>query len=339
MKCFNCNATTATPLLMCPATAQCGTPFKAQSLPWKKPEPTAAYVDKVFSAHRAEGSSIFYPLATADLGENITTVYELTSCAGGCCCQTNTLSPDAVFEIQNSYVQLDCLSVAEAAPATITPDMVTVNGETVNDVTQSSGLFVANISNLITELTNPACLAQGLPSQAYLLLQNIPGLQMRVRLGFEGVVRSGGVLYRFKLYMANNEAIPLLQGTTTSFAVASVNIPCIENGMIPAITFRFDGTADVINPVLSVTEDNDTNEVTVNLNCTLGITPLAYVEVVRRTLMMVTAAEPADCASCGLDGFRMFAGTACCGAQDPTGTNRDSGIIRCNTCPGARREN
>ncbi len=322
MRCNNCNATQATPLLSCPDTGVCGTPFNPTCLTWKPQVPTALYADKVFSAHRAVGSSMFYTLDTSATPDNFLSVYELTPCNAGGCCPTNLLSEDAVFEIQNTYVQLDCLSVAGvggAAP-TIPADNVTVNGTAVCGITEEGGRFTADISCLMAQLMNPTCTAQGLPSKAFLLLQDIGNLQFRIRIGIEGVVRSCGILYRFKAYIANNEAIALPGTLTTSFAVAEVNIPCIENGAIPVITFRFDGRAELINPVITATPVADATaceSVTLNITGTLAMIPQVSVEVIRNTLLLVDGAELQDCTSCGLDGFTMFAGASCCD-PDPT---------------------
>lgn len=341
MKCYNCNATQAAPLLSCPDTGVCGTPFQAKNLPWKKAESAAVYADKIFSAHKADGSSLFYALNTADTPENFVSAYELTPCTGGCCCGTGTLSEDAVFEIRKSYVQLDCFSVNEPEPSgpstVITPAQVTVNGAAVNGITFENGRYTADLSNIIGDLINPVCAAQDLPSDAYLLLQGIGNLEFRVRFGFEGVVRSCGALYRFKVYVATNEAILLPEAQTTSFAIAKANIPCIENGNSPVLSFRFGGDAQVINPQLSVTVDDTAdpcNGVTVNLTATLGITPAVYAEVVRRTLMMINGAELCDDCKCGLDGFNLFAAGACC-EETPQQTDNTSGIIRC----GCNRNN
>ena len=331
MKCYNCNATEAAPLVSCPDVGVCGSAFDPQKLNWRKATGAAAYVDRIFSAHKAPGSSLFYALDTAG-SENFVSAYELTPCNGGGCCCSAGLSGDAVFEIQNSYIQLDCFSVNETAAsgapsAVITPENVTVNGTAVAGVTQSSGVYTADISTLPL---NPVCLAQGLPSKAYILLQNIGSLQMRLRLGFEGVVRSCGTLYRFKVYIANNESILLPDGQTTSFAVAEANIPCTENGNAPVLTFRFGGKAEVINPVLTVTVTDETdpcNGVTVNLAATLGITPMVYAEVVRSTLMLIQGAEACDDCSCGLSGFEIFSGRDCC-AKAPVQPSGSSGLIR-----------
>ena len=343
MKCNNCNATQATPLLSCPDTAVCGTPFCPKALAWNREEPTALYADKVFSAHKATGSSIFYPLNTAVTPDNYVSSYELTPCSGGCCC-SNGLAEDAVFEIQKSYVQLDCFSVNEAAApgapsAVITPENVTVNGLPVAAVTQTNGRYTADISNIIGGILNPICTAQCLGSKAFILLQNIGVLEFRVRFGFEGVVRSCGTLYRFKVYIANNEAIPLPTDQTTSFAIAEANIPCIEYGNAPVLSFRFGGDIQVINPQLSVTVTDETdacNGVAVNLSATLGITPLVYAEVIRNTLLLVNGAELKDDCSCGMDGFNLYAGQNCCDTDviptPPRSTS--SGVIRRCGCQG-----
>ncbi|MBO5247807.1 MAG: hypothetical protein J6B54_00725 [Clostridia bacterium] len=327
MKCNNCNATQATPLLSCPDTAVCGADFCPERLAWGKEKPIAFYADKIFSAHKATGSSIFYPLNTAVAADNFVSNYELTPCSGcGCCC-ANGLSADAVFEIQKSYVELDCFSVDETtapgAPSTvITPANVTVNGAAVAAVTQENGRYTADISNIIGELLNPVCTAQCLPSEAFILLQDIGTLEFRVRFGFEGVVRSCGALYRFKVYIANNEAIALPEGQTTSFAIAKANIPCIEYGNAPVLSFRFGGTAQVINPQMSVTVTDETdtcNGVTVNLIATLGITPLVFAEVVRNTLILVNGSEGKNDCACGMDGFELYAGQDCCNPpSEPT---------------------
>ncbi|MBO5222425.1 MAG: hypothetical protein J6C26_08930 [Clostridia bacterium] len=339
MKCYNCNATEAAPLVSCPDVGVCGTAFDPKNLQWNKVGSSAAYVNKVFSAHKATGSSLFYALNTAENAENFVSAYELTPCTGGGCCCSQGLSSDAVFEIRKSYVQLDCFSVNETAAAgepsaVIGPENVTVNGTPVGGVTQSNGVYTADISTLPL---NPVCLAQGLPSKAYILLQNIGSLRMRLRLGFEGVVRSCGALYRFKVYIANNEAILLPVEQTTSFAVAEANIPCTENGNTPVLTFRFGGGADVINPVLSVAVTDDTdpcNGVTVNLTATLGITPKVYAEVVRNTLMLINGAELCDDCPCGLAGFEIFAGHECCNGTVPSQPSPSSGLIRPCGCNG-----
>ncbi len=317
MRCNNCNATQATPLLSCPDTGVCGTPFCPANLPWKPQVPTALYADKVFSSHRAEGSSLFYTLDTSATPDNFLSVYELTPCNAGGCCPTNLLSEDAVFEIQKTYVQMDCFGVAGVGGAdpTIPVANVTVNGTAVCGITEENGQFRADISCLMGALMNPICTAQGLPSKAFLLLQDIGNLEFRIRIGVEGVVRSCGILYRFKAYLANNADITLPGTLTTSFAVAEVNIPCIENGSTPVITFRFGARGELINPVLTATpvaDATDCNTVTLNLAGTLAIIPQVSVEVIRNTLMLVDAAELQDCTACGLDGFNLFAGNECC---------------------------
>lgn len=343
MKCYNCNATEAAPLVSCPNSGNCGASFDPGCLTWKKAEGAAAYVNRVFSAHKATGSSLFYALNTADTPNNFVSSYELIPCNGvGGCCPTG-LSSDAVFEIQKSYVQVDCFSVNEtAAPgeasAVITPENVTVNGLAVEGVTQNNGVYTADITNIPL---NPSCLARGLSSKAFILLQDIGSLRLRLRLGFEGVVRSCGTLYRFKVYIANNESILLPPGLTASFAVAEANIPCTENGNAPVLTFRFGGVAEVINPVLTATvtdEADPCNGITVNLAATLGLTPTVYAEVVRNTLMMIQGAELLDDCPCGLAGFEIFAGYDCCKENTPpsTGTNASSGLIRNCGCNGTR---
>ena len=336
MKCYNCNATQATPIPVCPDSAACGCSFQATKLTWKKAEPFAFYADKIFSAHRAEGSSIFYPLNTAVLGDNFVSAYELTPCTGGCCCSASTLSPDAVFEIQKSYVQLDCFSVNDPVPpgeasGVISPENVTVNGLPVDGVTVTAGRYIADVTTALSSLTNPTCVAQGLPSKAYILLQGIDNLQMRLRFGFEGVVRSCGTLYRFKVYLANNETLLLPAEQTTSFAVAEANSPCAEYGYAPVISFRFGGRAAVINPQLSVTvvdEADPCNGIRLDLTATLGITPLVYAEVVRSTLMLVDGAELGDDCTCGMDGFSLYANNDCCTpAKGTAQTSNTSGIL------------
>jgi len=342
MKCYNCNATEAAPPVSCPNPGLCGGAFDPQTLNWTKAGPVAAYVNRIFSAHRAPGSSLFYALNTAETAENFLSAYELSPCNGtGCCCSAG-LSSDAVFEIRKSYVQLDCFSVNEtAAPGTpsavITPENVTVNGVAAESVTQSNGVYTADISAVPPDVT---CQAQGLPSRTFILLQDIGSLQMRLRLGFEGVVRSCGTLYRFKAYLANRESILLPPALTASFAVAEANVPCTENGYAPVLTFRFGASAEIINPVLSVTVTDETdpcNGITVNLTATLGITPFVSAEVARNTLMLITGAEYCDGCSCGMDGFSIFCGGSCCDpAPAPSRGNGSSSLVRpCGRCGNA----
>ncbi len=346
MKCNNCNATQATPILLCPDVSACGKPFCPEVLSWNKDGALAAYVDKIFSAHKATGSSIFYPLDTTATPDNFVSSYELTPCFGGCCCP-NGLTADAVFEIQKSYVQLDCFSVNEpAAPgedsAIITPANVTVNGSAVAGVTQNNGRYTADISNIIGELLNPVCTAQCLGSKAFILLQDINTLEFRVRFGFEGVVRSCGTLYRFKVYIANNEAVALPIEQSTSFAIAEANIPCIEYGNAPVLSFRFGGTAQVINPQLSVTvtdEGDPCNGIAVNLTATLGITPLVFAEVVRNTLIRFNGAELKDDCACGMDGFDLYAGQDCCNASLPGASSRNANAVGVVRGCGCQRSN
>ena len=343
MKCYNCNATEAAPLISCPDGGNCGSFFQPSALPWKKSEAAAAYVNKIFSAHKATGSSLFYALNTAG-DANFVSSYELIPCNGGSTCCPAGLSSDAVFEIRKTYVQVDCFSVDETATpgapsAVITPQNVTVNGITVAGVTQSNGVYTADISNVPL---NAACLAKGLPSKAFILLQDIGSLILRLRLGFEGVVRSCGTLYRFKVYLANNASIALPEALTASFAVAEANIPCTENGNAPVLSFRFGGSAEVINPTLSVAVTDETdpcNGIRVNLAATLGLTPAVYAEVVRNTLMLIQGAELCDDCPCGLSGFSIFAGNECCDAV-PTpvcgAAASSSGLIRTCGCKGTR---
>lgn len=347
MKCNNCNATQATPLLSCPDPSVCGTPFCPEDWNWDPQAPAAVYAEKIFSAHKAPGSSIFYALDTAELTDNFVSNYELTPCSGGGCCCASGLAEDAVFEIQKSYVQLDCFSVNETAAAgepsaVISPENVTVNGTPVAAVTQENGRYTADISG-IGDLFNPVCTAQNLPSAAFILLQNVGSLEFRIRFGFEGVVRSCGALYRFKVYLANNEAIALPAAQTTSFSIARAAIPCVQYGNAPVLSFRFGGTAQVINPQLSVTVAEGTDpcgNATVNLTATVGFTPMLFAEVVRNTLMLVNGAELCDGCSCGMDGFDLFSGGACCepapAPQPAAAKGGSSGLIRSCGCTGVK---
>ena len=340
MNCYNCNATEATPILMCPSTSQCGKCFDPKCMKWDRSCQNAAYLNKIFSAHEAEGSSLFYNLNTATDPDNFTAVYNLIPCSGCgccCCCDSTVLGPDAVFEIQKIYSQLDCLMVTAddgPNPVPITPAQVTINGFEVEDVTFSNGLYTATIGNVINNILNPQCIAQGLPSKAFLLLQNIGPLAFRARMAFEGVVRAGGKMYRFKLYLANNEATPLTGAmTTSSFAVAEANIPCIANGMVPVVTFSFGGRLNVINPTLTVeyvNPDIPAEGINILLNATLSINPTAHVEVLRNTLMLLNGAQAQEDLTCGLQGFDLYGNNACCCNNSATVSgNAATGVVRC----------
>ena len=103
------------------------------------------------------------------------------------------------------------------------------------------------------------------------------------------------------------------------------------------LSFRFGGKAQVINPrlVATVIDAADTcNGVRIDLQATLGITPIVFAEVVRNTLIILQGAELADDCGCGMDGFDLYAGSGCC---DPAPTpaparNASGGVLRSCGC-------
>ena len=118
--CFRAAAVLGTP---------CGTNIETEDVEFTKQQPNLTYIDKVFSFNKDTASPILFNLNTGGPYRNnfVTELFLEGSSFFPC-----TLSPNAVFEIDNSFVAVELLSTRP--PGNIDASQVTLDGFPVDSI-------------------------------------------------------------------------------------------------------------------------------------------------------------------------------------------------------------
>lgn len=282
----------------------CGTNIDTEDVEFTREKPNLTYLDKVFSFLKDTSSPILFNLNTGGMFSDL---FLSEFILDGCSIIPCTLSPNAVFNIENSFVAVDFFGPAN--PASITPAQVTLDGFPVDTVTFENGQFTARAPNAIARIQNRRCLDLNLPTKAFFLINNAGPWVLRATFVLEGTVNTGGRTCRFCARFSNAPDAPntmLPAGSLSNFAIRDLALPCSINGISPDILFQFNAKVNLINPELTtdcgiITNGTGSSRVIINnvlanncrlvLTSTVSVEPVVHVQTVRRTLFCVNACE------------------------------------------------
>lgn len=268
----------------------CGTNIDTEDVEFTNQQPNLTYIDKVFSFNKDIASPLLFNLNTGGMNTNNFVVRFFLDGSSLFPC---TLSPNAVFEIDNSFVTVVYFNTRP--PGNISAAQVTVDGFPVDSVNFTNGQYTAVTTNVLPQVQNDRCLDRGLPTKTFFLISNAGPWDFRATYVLEGTVNTNGRLCRFRAEISNAPGTPnsmLPSGSLSSFAVPNLSLPCAINGVAPNILFQFSAKINLVNPRLVVNcELLTANDCSVSLVSTLAVEPVVHVETVRRTLFCINACE------------------------------------------------
>jgi hypothetical protein len=188
----------------------CGTNIDTEGVNFTSQQPNLVYIDKVFSYNQDTASPILFNLNTGGSNANKFTT-ELT--LDGCSLFPCTLSGNAVFEIDNSFVAVEYFNTRP--PGNISASQVTLDGFPVDSVSFSNGQYTAVTTNVLPRVQKERCLDRNLPTKAFFLINNAGPWDLRATYVLEGTVNTNGRNCRFRLEISNapnspNSILPYL---------------------------------------------------------------------------------------------------------------------------------
>lgn len=239
----------------------CGTNIDTEGIDFTNKQSNLVYIDKVFSFNEDTASPILFNLNTGVPNNGLKTVlpnnsnFEVKLFLDGCDCSIIpcTLTADAVFEIDNSFVVLEYFNTRP--PGNINAGQVTLDGFPVDSVSYSNGQYTAKTANVLPRVQKDRCLDRGLPTKAFFLINNAGPWDFRATFVLEGTVTTGGRLCRFRIEISGTPDSPnisLPPGSLSSFAIRDLSLPCAINGVAPDINFQFTAKISLVNPRLVV---------------------------------------------------------------------------------------
>lgn len=306
--------------------ATCGTNIDLEGIEFTNQRSNLVYMDKVFSFNEDTSCPLLFNLNTGGMNQNNFTA-ELTLDGKGCSLVPCTLSPNAVFNVERSFVVVEYFNTRP--PGNIHASQVTVDGYPVDSVSYSNGQYTAKTASIIPRVQNDRCLEEGLPTKTFFLINNAGPWDFRAKYVLEGTVNTDGRTCCFRAEISNapnsnNTSLP--SNSLSNFSIPNLSLPCSIDGIAPDILFQFKANIHMVNPRLVVdcrmrpplladaeelSEDRGGrprpdcccppsccgpgsilgNTCTVALVTTLAVEPVVHVETVRRTLFCVNACE------------------------------------------------
>lgn len=303
----------------------CGTNIDTEGIDFTNEKSNLVYMDKVFCFTDATSCPLMFNLNTGGPNQN-RFVTELTLEPQNCCCSPCTLEPNAVFNIENSFVVVEYFNTRP--PGNLSANQVSLDGYPVDSVDYSNGQYLAKTAGIGSMLQRERCMDAGLPTKAFFLINNVGPWDIRAKYVLEGTVNTGGRNCRFCCKISNadgtvNTQLPPSCGS--SFAIPDLSLPCSINGIAPDIRFQFDAGVELVNPTLTLNgggrcpkpscgcgcgcecepqcdrivdslgqnfgNNYNPNNLTLTLASKVAIEPTVHIEVVRQTLFCTNACE------------------------------------------------
>lgn len=269
----------------------CGTNIDTEDVEFTRQQSSLTFIDKVFSFNKDTASPILFGLNTGGPNSNnfVSELFLEGNSLFPC-----TLAPNAVFEIDNSFVAVEFFETRP--PGNISASQVTLDGFPVDSVNFANGQYTARIDNVLTRIQKDRCLDRGLPTKAFFLISNAGPWDLRATYVLEGTVNTNGRVCRFRAEISNAPNAPntMLPGNGLStFAIRNLSVPCAINGVAPRILFQFDARVNLVNPRLIVNCNPQVlvNPCTVSLMTNIAVEPVVHVQTVRKTLFCINACE------------------------------------------------
>lgn len=294
----------------------CGTTVDLEGIDFTDKKSNLVYMDKVFSFTEDTSCPLLFNLFTGGSNANLF-VTELTLKPQDCCCTPCTLEPNAVFNIEKSFVVVEYFNTRP--PGNINESQVSIDGYPVDSVSYSNGQYLAKTAGLISKIQKERCMDAGLPTKAFFLISNAGPWDIRAKYVLEGTVNTGGSTCCFRVEISNAPNSPNTQlpaSSLSNFAVPDLSLPCSINGIAPEVRFQFNADVELINPTLTLCRGgrgakqgpgydecqfecqnvvdslcHQSNNLTLSLTSKVAVEPTVHVEVVRQTLFCTNACE------------------------------------------------
>jgi len=198
------------------------------------------------------------------------------------------LDPDAVFNIDRSYVLVESFQLSRCAR--LCADDITADGICVDSLDFLNGQFTATTTDLIPQLSKDRCLDLGLPTKAFVLVTAAGPWTYRATFVLEGTVNTDGRTCCFQAkFKSDGAPLSVNSNCTSNFGLPKVSFPCTVSGIAPVINFTFTGKVNMLNPEICINFDN--GRLGIELDTMLAIEPKINLEVVRRSLFCIDACE------------------------------------------------
>lgn len=262
------------------------------------------FLNKIFFEGRESSCPLIYSLLTDEANFTQTLSLGERNCCG---CNINC---DSQFTVTNSCVTVNSFDLA--ATSEFDAENVTVDGFNITNLTYEDGLYVADVSGIMSEITKCPCA----PIDQHLcdgcgVTDNCPGAcanngsfflaetsgtwEAMVTIVLEGYVTTNGRTCDFKLtFKSRSNTFVAIPGSN-NFAVNCVDIPCRTQGISPNLMFSFDACGVLLNPVITLTEDDDDDDdcdsISLTLTASLVVTPNVFLQVIRPSLFALNATE------------------------------------------------
>lgn len=207
-------------------------------------------------------------------------------CSCGCGCNSCLdFDDDPTFVIDSTEVIITDFNLSDSGSLTV--EDVTVDGITVDTLDFFNQRFIASTNNLLSQISDCACINRGQSTKGMLLIQNAGSWTARVTIIIRGSVFGCSGCKRFRLRMSTTENTTIDIPGTSTFAVSSICLPCIVGGIAPVINFSFDAKATLLNP--NIITDTGNGNCSVIVTGSLVTEPIAEIQVTRQTLFRTNA--------------------------------------------------
>lgn len=226
------------------------------------------YLDIIYSECNALGTPILIPIvAENSTGNTITEKYKPCSK----CCHPCPVDDSSVFTIEKMNVCISNLTL------TTPPDAsdILVNGTPVISVTpQPDGSYTALIS---PSLNNELCSKRCLGTNVSVLLNSIGGWSFLAKYELCGKVTTTEGICKFAITIESLNTVPVTTEDMSTFVCSKICLPSSKDDDTPYLKIKFNGNAQLLNPSLSIVNDE------LQLDATLLLNPCSKLEMIENT--------------------------------------------------------
>lgn len=314
------------------------------------------FLNKIFFEGREASCPLIYNLLTDEANFTQTLSLGERNCCG---CGINC---DSHFTVTNTCVTVNSLALSDSSA--FTAANVTVDGFNITNLTYEDGLYVADLSGIMSDITKCPCA----PVDRHLcggcgVADNCPGVcenngnfflaetsgtwEAMVTIALEGYVTTNGRTCDFKLTFKSRPNTFVAVPGNNNFAVNCVEIPCRTQGISPNLMFSFEGCGVLLNPEITLTESTSETDaacedsINLTLTASLVLTPNVFLQVIRPSLFALNATE--ICVPCDdvgqCDAYNAVYGSEGSGnGSSSSNSNGNSGSCGCG-CSGGSSSN
>lgn len=264
------------------------------------------FLNKIFFEGRENSCPLIYSLLTDTANFTQTLSLGERNCCG---CNINC---DSQFTVTNSCVTVNSFNLATSSE--FDAENVTVDGFNITNLTLEDGLYVGDVSGIMSDITKCPCapvdqhlcdgcgVSDNCPGAcenngSFFLAETSGTWEAMVTIVLEGYVTTSGRTCDFKLTFKSRPNTFVAIPGSNNFAINCVEIPCRTQGISPNLMFSFDACGVLLNPVITLTEtaeeaaDACEDSINLTLTASLVVTPNIFLQVIRPSLFALNATE------------------------------------------------